>query len=386
LNNIGSIYRDKGNQHEATLCYKKALEIDPDHAKALYNLGTILKEDGKLDEAEACYRKLLKIILDYAEGKQNLGIILLLKGELKEGFELYESRWQASKLEPRFSGTPWEGQSLKSKTILLCAEQGIGDTIQFVRYAPHVKALGCKVILAAQPNLTGVLSNIEGVDQVISYDTNAPSHDYHTMLLSLPHIFKTTLDTIPNTTPYVSADTNSLNKWKSIFNNTPNFKVGLVWTGNPKNANDKRRSLSIETLIPLLNIRGIKFFSLQMGEKSKELNLFGLNNRITDLSPDLKDTWDTAAAISLMDLIISVDTSVGHLSGAIARHTWLMLPFAPDWRWMLKREDTPWYPTVRLFRQPEPGDWGTVVEKIKRELTQIVKERQQFSGAGGQKL
>ncbi|MEA3360400.1 MAG: hypothetical protein U9R17_13480, partial [Thermodesulfobacteriota bacterium] len=340
----------------------------------LYNLGGILEEGGKLDEAEACYRRLLKIIPDYAQGKQNLGIILLLKGELREGFELYESRWEANNLKPRFSGTPWEGQSLKSKTILLYAEQGMGDTIQFVRYLPLVKALGCKVILAVQPNLTGVLSNIECVDQVISYDTNTPFYDYHATLLSLPHILKTTLDTIPNITPYLLADTNSINKWKSIFNNPLDFKVGLVWAGSPKNGNDKRRSFSVETLIPLLHIRGIKFFSLQMGEKSKELNLFGLNTEITDLSPELKDARDTAAAITLMDLIISVDTSVGHLSGALAHPTWLLLPFAPDWRWMLKREDTPWYPTMRLFRQPEPGDWGTVVEKIRRELTQIVNK------------
>lgn len=376
LNNIASIYKARGNLHEARLYYIKALEIEPDHIKALYNLGSIFKENGELCEAEYCFRKLLRVTPDYAEGKQNLGIILLLKGELEEGFKLYEARWEANKLKARFSGIPWEGQNLRSKTILLQSEQGIGDTIQFVRYAPLVKDLGCKVILAVQPSLIGFLSNVEGVDEIISYDTDEPPYDYQISLLSLPYMFKTNLNTIPNDVPYIRVEDRSVKKWKNIINDSKMFKVGLVWAGNPKNTNDKRRSFSIDTLNPLLSLKGVEFFSLQLGERVKELETFGLNRQIRDLSGYFKDTRDTAAAITLMDVVISVDTSVAHISGALAHPTWVMLAFAPDWRWMLNREDSPWYPSMRLFRQSSAGDWGTVVEEIKRKLTQILQNKQ----------
>jgi hypothetical protein len=312
-----------------------------------------------------------------------MGICLLLLGNLQRGWAEYEWRFKVNDFpsKPLLGMPRWDGHTLSGKTILLLGEQGLGDTIQFFRYARYVKAKGRTVFLRCQRELHRLLTGCVDIDRVVLQGDSGPPYDVEIMLLSLPHIFKTSLDTIPHDVPYLHVPQGIGEQAVAMITRyTKVLRVGLVWAGGIHNPNNINRSFKLDQYNDLLNMAGIKFFSLQKGEAAAELGSIS-PDRITDLGPYLGDLADTAAAIQELDLVISVDTAVAHLAGALAKPVWTLIPFAPDWRWMLDREDSPWYPTMRLFRQPMPGDWSSVIARVAAQLTTLVQKQSTSAAA-----
>jgi FKBP-type peptidyl-prolyl cis-trans isomerase 2 len=372
--NLGIAFKDKGQTDEAVHCFQRVLQLNPNHAGAYYNFGGILVSRGKYDEALQCYRKALELKPDYAEAQWNIALINLLHGKFEEGWKGYEWRWQLKgvSVARTFAQPRWDGSDITGRSILLYTEQGFGDTIQFVRYAPLVAQRGAKVIVECQKELTSLLQNVDGIQTAAADGESLPGFDVQCPLLSLPMIFGTTIENIPAHIPYVTANADSVQTWKNkVLGNASKLNVGLVWSGDPDNVKIRDKSFPLDTLLPLAEIDSISFYSLQKGNSAKEaINPPG-GMRIIDYTEMIADFSDTAALIQSLDLIISVDTAVAHLAGALGKPVWTLLPFAPDWRWLLEREDSPWYPTMRLFRQPSPGDWESVIVRIKKALREL---------------
>jgi tetratricopeptide (TPR) repeat protein len=372
-NNLGTIYfQEKGRLEQAITCYRKAIQINPNYSNAYSNLGISLQEKGLYDEALACYKKALNLSPSHAEAHFNAAVILLLNGNLKDGWQEYEWRQKTNDhlfSQRSFSKPLWNGTDIKGQTILLYAEQGFGDTLHFIRYAPIVSQHGATVIVECQKELASLLQNIEGVHQVIAYGNQLPYFDIYWPLLSLPLVFNTTLETIPSDKHYISADSILVEKWRDRLNHRDSkLKIGLVWAGNPAHKRDYCRSCSLDIFSSLFEIHNVVFYSLQKGKEAElTKNAFQKMNFI-DYTNELNDFSDTAAFIENLDLVISVDTSVAHLAGALGKPVWTLLSFVPDWRWLLDRGDSPWYLSMRLFRQPSLGDWESVISKIKDEL------------------
>jgi tetratricopeptide (TPR) repeat protein len=405
-NNLGSALLEKGQIDEGIICYKKALQIDPNyanaycnmgvafrekrqideviisfyktirlnpnHADAYSNLGSILSNKRQLDESIKNYQAALRLNPNHAEAHYGLSLVLLSLGNFIEGLKEHEWRWKSKDFicqYRNFSQPFLDISVIEGRTIFLYAEQGLGDNIQFIRYAPLIAQRGGNVILECSKELKSLLQNITSISKVITYGEQLPEFDMYCPLLSLPFVFNTRVETIPAKIPYITADTELVRKWgKKLHDDNSLFKIGLVWAGNPKHKNNYDRSCSLEVFRPLTQCENISFYSLQKGEAGKQAkNSFeGMN--FIDYMDEVHDFADTAALIENLDLIVSVDTAVAHLAGALGKQVWTLLPFAPDWRWMLNREDSPWYPTMRLFRQPSPGDWKSVIDKIKDEL------------------
>ncbi|HEY1857839.1 MAG TPA: tetratricopeptide repeat-containing glycosyltransferase family protein [Acidocella sp.] len=370
--NLGTALQELGRLDEAVSAYNTAILCKPDFAEAHSNLGNTLKNLGRLDEAIAAYNTAIGCKPDYAQAHFNLGIGLLLAGDFSNGWTEYDWRWRGGVKEqkPKDVSTPeWRGEDLNGRTILLHAEQGLGDTIQFCRYAPLVAASGGRVVLEAPRSLLRLLAGLQGVDRLIATGDPLPAFDFHCKLMSLPNVFGTTLATIPASIPYLPVEAALRQHWQQRLGPVAGRRVGIVWAGNPKHQNDRNRSLPFTALAPLWNIPGIDWYSLQVGERRADLDA-ALLGTIEDLSPDLDDFAETAAAISQLDLLLTVDTAVAHLAGAIGCPAWVMLPLAPDWRWLTERQDNPWYPSARLFRQAERGAWGGVVHNIAAALAE----------------
>ncbi|MBP0008550.1 MULTISPECIES: tetratricopeptide repeat protein [unclassified Roseofilum] len=396
-NNLGVALSQQEKFEEAIAEYHRALELNPHYPDAYNNLAVALDKIGEYDGAIAAYQTCISLKPDYAEAHTNLGIALLLAGDLSNGWAEYEWRyqWQTASnhrpvYQPRWNGDPFVG-----RTLLLYCEQGFGDCIQFLRYLPLVQERGGKTILECPRLLMGLFetfieehaSDPKKKVRLVARDRPLPNYHIWAPLMSLPYIFGTTLDTIPASIPYlrapVRADSENLSSYPEIDRLVPtvdkairksdHFKVGLAWGGNPNHGNDRQRSCQFTDLLPWLDIEGIDFYSLQKGDRAQELA--GVEN-ITNLDPIIQNFADTATLIDELDLIITVDTSLVHLAGAMGKPTWLLLSFVPDWRWMLDREDSPWYPTVRLFRQPARGDWHSVITAVK---TQLVTCRERFT-------
>ena len=308
----------------------------------------------------------------------SLALALLLQGRFAEGWEAYESRRQIRRIarDPGFVQPFWDGSPLGGRRILLTSEQGFGDTIQFVRYAPLVAARGGRVLLQCKPELKRLLAGQCGIEQVVTPGDATPAFDVWCLLMSLPHLLGTTLQTIPAQVPYLTPDPHLIDKWgKRTAHEPAGLKVGLVWAGGAHNKNDRVRSLSLGALAPLAQVPGVRFYSLQKGAASDQARTPPAGMEMTDWTPELADFADTAALVANLDLVISVDTAVAHLAGAIGKPVWVLLPLSPDFRWLLNRDDSPWYPTVRLFRQPTRGDWASVIERVRRALHQLSSER-----------
>jgi FKBP-type peptidyl-prolyl cis-trans isomerase 2 len=372
--NLGIAYKDKGQLDEAIICFQKVLLLQPDHANAYYNLGNTLVAKGAFTEAMQCYQKAVEINPEHADAHWSIGLIHLRLGNFEEGWKKYEKRWELKDVltKPHFAQSEWDGRELKGRSILLYAEQGFGDTIQFIRYVPFVAEKGLNIIIECQKELVSLLRNTEGVSQVIAQGEQLPNFDVHCSLLSLPLIFGTTLETIPAEVPYINADAAAVQRWRNkIIADESALKIGLAWAGNPKLQYDHIRSCSLGTLSPLALHDSITFYSLQKGDASEQAKNPPEGFRLIDSSEDIKDFSDTAALIQNLDLIISVDTAVAHLAGALGKPVWTLLPFVPDWRWMQERKDSPWYPTMRLFRQPSRGDWESVILRIKDALKDL---------------
>jgi len=336
-----------------------------DQASWLFEQGERWRRQGQNQEAVACYRQALRHRPEWPEAHLALGHTLLLEGDFDRGWEEMEWRWRL----PGVSLTPfeqplWGGESLAGRRILLWAEQGLGDTLQFVRFAARLKQLDATLVLECQPALARLMRSCPGVDEVVGFGSPLPAFDVHTPLQRLPWILRTTLTTIPAKVPYLEADAELVKRWQDRMAPHDGLKVGLVWAGNPRQVSNRSRSLDPAHLTPLLSAPGVSWFSLQ---KEVEGGSPGV-----DLSPELTDFAETAAALANLDLLITVDTAVAHLAGALGRPVWTLLSCPFDYRWLMDCEDSPWYPTMRLFRQRCPGEWAPVVARVERTLRELL--------------
>jgi tetratricopeptide (TPR) repeat protein len=358
---------------EALRSYDNAIAIKPDFAEAYYNRGISLQELLRLDEALHSYSNAIAIKPNYVDAHWNLSLCKLLGGNFKDGLQGYEWRWKSEGLSKavglRSLPQPlWLGaESLKHKTILLHSEQGLGDTLQFCRYAPLVARLGATVILEVQSPLVKLLKNLEGVSQVIAEGDTLPAFDYQCPLLSLPLAFKTELHSIPPVLQHVAGDQEKVAKWQTKLGAKDKLRVGLVWSGGALHKNDHNRSLTVSQLLPYLPDHA-QYVCLQKEVRNIDKGLLAQHSEIKYVGDALEDFTDTAALCELMDVVISVDTSVAHLACALGKMTWILLPFAPDWRWLLDRDDNPWYRTAKLYRQDKINDWNGVLKKVQSDL------------------
>ena len=379
-----------GRYAEALAANDAALAGAPEHLGALLNRGKALAQLNRLAEAVASYERAIALRKDYADAHFNAAQALLTLGDYRRGFEEYEWRWRRSGMAaPNSRGRPlWRGEyPLQRKTILLRAEQGLGDTIQFARYVPLIAAMGATVVLEVQPELKSLLARLAGAATVIARDEAPPPFDVHCPLGSLPLVLKTELATVPAQIPYLAADEALVAKWSARLGELPRPRFALAWSGNPNHDNDRNRSIPFAKLAPLLNAlnppplagegregargQGASFISLQRGVRGEDAAALAAASRVADIGDELTDFSDTAAVLALCDLVITVDTAVAHLAGAMGRPVWVLVPFAPDWRWGLQGEATPWYPTARLFRQNTPGDWDNVLTRAAAELARL---------------
>jgi hypothetical protein len=377
FSNRGNVLKKLGRLYEALESFDKALTIKPDYAEAYSNRGLALQEFKRLEEAVASYDKAIVIKPDFSEAHWNKSVTLLLIGDFEQGLKLYEWRWKNEALalpKRNFPQPLWLGvENIAGKTILLHAEQGLGDTIQFCRYAKMVKDLGARVVLEVPPALSGLLNGLHGVDTLVQTGQALPDFDYHCPLMSLPLAFKTELLTIPSPSPYLCADGSKLEQWSAKLGERKKPRVGLVWSGSTIHKNDHNRSLKLEELLAYLP-KDYEYVSLQKEVRQVDAELLAgsdLGVSIRHYGQELKDFSDTAALCALMDIVISVDTSVAHLAGAIGMPTWVLLPYVPDWRWLLDRDDSPWYPSVKLFRQSEDGRWDSVLQRVFQQLYEL---------------
>jgi tetratricopeptide (TPR) repeat protein len=371
LANLGRLLCHAGRLDEALALQHRATALRPGDAEIWNNLGITLQERNEGPAASECFRQALALSPDHAGAHVNLGMALLAAGRLAEGSAEYEWRWRSERGArlPAIDAPLWDGRPLGSGTLLLWAEQGYGDTIQFIRYAPLLRAQASRVLLVCPAPLLPLMRSAPGLDAVLAAEAAPPAVDAYVPLLGLPHRLGTRLETIPAAIPYLAAERRRIAALKPLLaGGRP--RIGLVWRGNPKHPNDRRRSLSLSLLRPLLSLRGARYFSLQLGPAARELAVPALAGRILDLSSALGDFADTAALVEELDLVITVDTAVAHLAGALGRPCWLLLPFSAEWRWLKEREDSPWYPTLRLFRQEKPGAWPGVIAQVVEALAQ----------------
>jgi tetratricopeptide (TPR) repeat protein len=352
---------------EARDCCLRALAERPNNPDVMTNLAIVLQFAGSYDEARAQYERVLSIVPDHTGALFNLSLLLLLQGEYPRGWTAYESRWRLLEMKkPPFAEPQWQGEDLHGKTILLNAEQGFGDTIQALRYIPAVVARGARVVLRIDRPLVRLAASLPGNLVITPTKVRPPAFDVWCSLLSLPRILGTRIDSIPADVPYLHVRSAIAVRWRARLSRLAGLKVGLVWAGSPSHVNDFRRSIELERLKPLLDVDGASFVSLQAGPRAADASK--LPGTITDMSEALTDFTETAGAILNLDLVIAVDTAVVHLVGALGRPAWVMLPFSPDWRWLLDRHDSPWYPTLRLYRQPRPTDWSSVIARVAADL------------------
>jgi hypothetical protein len=379
LFNRAQALRGLGRQNEAVPSYRACLKANPNHRDAHYNLANALKDLNRFTEAVDCYRQTLALDPDHGNAHWNLALACLTLGRMPEGWREYEWGLRTGK---RAAGSPdsvpWDGSFLNGKTVLVQAEQGYGDTIQFVRYLPLVRERVGRVVLECQKGLGRLLQGCRGADRVVERPSQSQldeTPDAQVSLLSLPGLFGTTLNTVPAEVPYLRPEPGLREKWRQRLTGRRDLRVGLVWAGSPKHAGDASRSCSLRQFAPLARVNGVTFFSLQKGPAAEQAKAPPARMRIDDLAPDLGDFAETAAALAHLDLVISADTAVAHLAGAMARPVWTLVPFVPDWRWLLHRTDSPWYPSMRLFRQSVAGDWESVLVAVAESLSGWARRR-----------
>jgi tetratricopeptide (TPR) repeat protein len=372
---LGSVLADQGRLEAAADSFRHALQLRPAYAAAQDNLGTVLKEMGRVEAAIDCFRAAVATQPDLANAHHNLAMALLATGAMAEAWPEYEWRWRTPRMAAAaraFAQPQWRGEPAAGRTLLIHAEQGFGDSIQFCRYATLAAAGGWRVILEAPPTLVRLLRGLDGVAQVIARGDALPAFDLQCPMLSLPLAFGTTLETIPASVPYLHADAAAADTWAGRLG-TGALRVGLAWAGSPATIADRRRSIPPALLAPLLDVAGVELFSLQKTPDP------AADPRIRDVMAEMGDFADTAALVANLDLVIAVDTAVAHLAAALGRPVWLLDRFDPDWRWLLGRQDSPWYPTLRIYRQPAPGDWHNVIAAVAADFAKTA--RRQFSSS-----
>ncbi len=370
LNNRGYAMQELGQHHESIAYYDRALSIKPDYASVWNNRGRALQAIGRHAEAFEHWEKALVVQPDHADAQLNKSMMLLLRGDLAEGFAQYEARWRATGAPVRNqpAKTLWLGdQDIAGKRLLIHAEQGFGDTIQFCRYAKQLALAGAQVVLGIPPQLARLLGTLDGVSEIVFAVDQPLKYDLHCPLLSLPHACRTTLETIPAAIPYLRAEQPWLGKWSAKLGATDRLRIGVAWSGSTKHKNDKNRSIPFAKFAPLLSLP-VDWICLQNEIRETDRAALAALPQVRHFEDDIEDFSDVAAMIALCDLVISIDSAGVHLAGAMGKPFWMLLPFAPDWRWMFERDDTPWYPTGRLFRQPAIADWDSVIDQVKRKL------------------
>jgi tetratricopeptide (TPR) repeat protein len=368
-NNLGNALQDLFRLDQAMDCYDRALAVDPQSASVHNNRGNAQKLLKLLPEAEESYRRAIEIEPLFAEAQWNLSLIKLLGGALSDGWYGYEWRWKRRGTMPHrdYGVSQWKGQeSIAEKRILIHAEQGLGDTIQFCRYATELARMGAHVVMEVQAPLKALLKSVKGVARLIERGEVFEPIDFHCPMLSLPLALGTDLQTVPAVVPYLQVGAQRLELWTQRLGQRRALRVGLAWSGSKDHSNDRRRSILLERIFRHLP-EGLELHSLQREVRIGDEQ--ALKVGVKDWRDELADFSDTAALIECLDLVISVDTSVAHLAGALGKPTWVLLPFVPDWRWMLEREDSPWYPSMKLYRQPSPGDWDSVLKRVRADLT-----------------
>jgi tetratricopeptide (TPR) repeat protein len=373
-NNLGSALAEQGALDDAVGCYRRALALRPDFPEAYNNLGTGLREMGRPDEAIACYRRTIELRPDYPDAHFSLGMALLARGDMAEGWAEYEWRWQTPQMRRGrrpFAQPQWRGEAAAGRTLLIHAEQGFGDTLQFCRYGALARERGLRVIMEVEKPLVRLLRGLSGVERVVGRGETLPPFDLHCPLLSMPLALGTVMASIPNGGAYLRADAAQASAFRTRLAAAGRdaTRIGLVWAGSARlhspalAAVDRRRSVAPDRLAPLLGMNGCHFVSLQKGDPAAPGDF-----RLTDFMNEMEDFADTAALIANLDLVISVDTAVAHLAAALGKPVWILERFDSCWRWLNGRHDSPWYPTVRLYRQPRPGDWDPVLAAVVRDL------------------
>jgi tetratricopeptide (TPR) repeat protein len=371
--NLANALVEQGRLDDAIASFRRALDCRSDDAVILSKLGYTLGQQGHHDEAKAALDKAMTVDPASVDAQWNMSLALLLRGDFENGWPLYEARHRTKSmhLDREFLDSFWDGSPLQGRQILLIAEQGLGDSIQFIRYVPMVaeRGSGGGVLLLCQPRLRKLFEGQLGIRQVISMGEMLPPFDVCCPLMSLPHVVHTREETIPHQVPYLRPDPTRVSQWDRILSAEPGKpRVGLAWAGNPTYRNDRHRSIPLSAFELLAGAAPSPLFvSLQKGPAASQDRSAPIPLR--DWTNQLDDLIDTAALIQNLDLVIAVDTAVAHLAGALAKPVWLLIPFAPDWRWQLDRRDSPWYPTMRLFRQPARGDWTTPIAEIATELS-----------------
>lgn len=378
--NLGIVLHELERFDDALASYERAFSIEPNLADVLCNRGATLCELYRFAEALASYERALALQPDLAQAHFNEAHCRLLLGDIARGFEKFEWRW---KIEPYIDGRrqfvqpEWLGSGeIAGRTVLLYAADGFGDTLHFCRYVPLVAARGARVILEVQEPLRELMGSLAGGARVFAKGDPLPDFDLHCTLLGLARSLGTDLATIPAATPYLHASPAAVSSWNARLGRRDRPRVGLAWSGNPLHNNDRNRSIELRSLLPLLSGIDATFVSLQQELRAGDALVLESDSEILHFGAELKNYSDTAALISNLDLVISVDTSVAHLAGALAKPLWILLPYIPDWRWMLDREDSPWYPTARLFRQGETRTWDNVIARARAALQDYVRSAQ----------
>ncbi|WP_298243848.1 tetratricopeptide repeat protein [uncultured Bradyrhizobium sp.] len=369
--NLGIIFEKQERGDDAVAAHRGAVAADPAYAKGHANLAVALRNAGEIDEALAVSHRAVALDPEQPLAQYNHAHFLLMNGDFAEGFEAYRWRRKCKTLadgDPSFSEPEWQGEPLNGRTVLLFAEYGLGDALHFVRYVPMVAACGGKIVLQVQPALAQLLRQLFDVT-VVARGEPLPRFDLQVPLMNLPRIFGTTLHTVPANVPYLRPDPAKLSRWRAALADVTAFKVGVVWAGNARHKGDRQRSLSAQAVLPRLVMPGVQLYSLQKEPRPEDAPvLAALGGDVIDLAPALGDFTDTAAAVAALDLVIAVDTSVAHLAGALGRPVWMLTPYALDWRWLREREDSPWYPTMRLFRQRAPREWEDPLMRLSAAL------------------
>jgi len=366
MNNLGIIIQSMGHLEKAAGCFAFAISMRPKSAEILNNIGNVRLYCGDYLGAQEFFLKAMAMNPESAEARQNSAVVSLIMGEFRRGWIGYESRWKCPTFTTKEFPTKkprWKGQNLEGKTIMLTHEQGFGDSIMFIRYAKMVKDRGAaRVRFLGPPELRRLFDGVDGIDEYLIANTDE-DFDFHCPLLSLPKVFKTTLETVPSSVPYITRFQ------RCPVPESPEMRVGIAWAGRPEHGKDRWRSITAKHFTPLMDLDKIAWVSLQVGAKASMVSDLP---KVIDLSSTLRDFTDTAGAIAHLDLIISIDTALVHLAGAMAKPVWMLTPYNPDWRWMLNRTDSPWYPTMRLFRQPKQDDWDSVFADVRNALLDLL--------------
>jgi len=377
LSNRGNALRELDRFDEAAQSLRQAVKLSPENASHVFNLGLVMRDMNAFDEALDCFDKALTLEPEYADAHLDRALILLRQGDFAEGLDEYEWRWKLPRVAERpFDKPLWDGEDLAGRTVLIHQEQGYGDAIQFVRYAPMIEARGGRVIVECRPRLMPLLEGAAGVSAVTALGEPLPEHDFRAPILSLPRIFKIRLETIPQAARYLEppADAGPAQELVDALASERRLKVGFVWAGSSSYQDDRRRSCDVRHFVRLLGIPGARFFSLQKEDAGAALAAALGGGLVTEAERDTRHFADSAAVTDAMDLVITVDTAAGHLAGALGKPVWILLPYHPDWRWFMDRPDSPWYPKARLFRQTRPGDWDGVFADVETALKEALKE------------